>query len=104
MSPSNIPHTPKIFCLNKPSGVSSAAFLGSFKFFLGKRFSKVGHFGTLDPFACGVLLVGVGGAMRLMDLVHQELPKTYLAVGKFGISSDTGDREGVKNIFHNAIL
>lgn len=94
-------HSPKIFALNKPAGVSSAHYLGDFKRHLGKRFKKVGHFGTLDPFACGVLLVGVGGAMRLMDLVHQELPKTYLAVGKLGIESTTGDVEGVKKLWHS---
>jgi tRNA pseudouridine55 synthase len=55
---------------------------------------RIGHFGTLDPFACGVLLIGVGGAARLNDLVHAHLPKTYLAVGKIGIETDTGDWEG----------
>jgi tRNA pseudouridine55 synthase len=97
----SVTHTPKIFALMKPSGVSSAHYLGAFKRFLGKRYEKVGHFGTLDPFACGVLLVGVGGAMRLMDMVHQELPKSYLAVGKLGIESNTGDREGEKTFFND---
>jgi tRNA pseudouridine55 synthase len=97
----SVTHTPKIFALNKPSGISSAHYLGAFKRFLAKRYEKVGHFGTLDPFACGVLLVGVGGAMRLMDMVHQELPKSYLAVGKLGIESNTGDIEGEKILFHS---
>lgn len=57
-------------------------------------FGKIGHFGTLDPFACGVLMVGIGGAARLNELIHADLPKTYLAVGKLGIEKDTGDHEG----------
>jgi tRNA pseudouridine55 synthase len=96
-------HDPKIFALNKPVNVSSAKFLGEFKRSLGKKYSKVGHFGTLDPFAGGVLLVGVAGAMRLMDLVQHDLSKTYLAVGKLGVSSDTGDREGKKTILHDEL-
>jgi tRNA pseudouridine55 synthase len=55
---------------------------------------RLGHFGTLDPFACGVLLVGVGGAARLNDFVHAHLPKTYLAVGRLGIQTDTADWQG----------
>ncbi len=55
---------------------------------------KIGHFGTLDPFACGVLLIGINGAQRLNDYIHDYLPKTYLAVGKLGIYSDTGDMTG----------
>lgn len=57
-------------------------------------FGKIGHFGTLDPFACGVLMIGVGGAARLNELVHSELPKTYVAKGVLGIEKDTGDLEG----------
>lgn len=55
---------------------------------------RLGHFGTLDPFASGVLLVGVGGAARLNDFVHAHLPKTYLAVGRLGIQTDTADWQG----------
>jgi tRNA pseudouridine55 synthase len=54
-------------------------------------FGKIGHFGTLDPFASGVLMVGICGAARLNDFIHDFLPKTYLAVGKLGIETPTGD-------------
>mgnify|MGYP003966244545 FL=1 len=47
--------------------------------------------GTLDPFASGILLVAVGGATRINDYVHRFLPKTYLAVGKLGVWTETGD-------------
>ena len=53
--------------------------------------TKIGHFGTLDPFASGLLLVGIGQGTRLNDIVHQYLPKTYLAVGKLMVATATGD-------------
>ena len=54
---------------------------------------KAGHGGTLDPAADGVLPILVNLATRLADFIH-EWPKTYLASVTFGITSDTGDREG----------
>jgi tRNA pseudouridine55 synthase len=54
---------------------------------------KVGHAGTLDPFATGLLLVLVGPATRAQRFL-MELPKTYRAVARLGWRSDTGDREG----------
>jgi tRNA pseudouridine55 synthase len=54
---------------------------------------KVGHAGTLDPFATGLLLVLVGRATRVQRFL-MALPKTYEAVGRFGAVSSTGDPEG----------
>ena len=54
---------------------------------------KVGHAGTLDPFATGLLLVLVGGATRVQRFLLT-LPKTYRAVARLGWLSDTGDRDG----------
>lgn len=62
-----------------------------FKRNLKQDYGKIGHFGTLDPFASGVMLIAVAGASRLNDLVHEYLPKTYLAVGKLGVETETGD-------------
>jgi len=53
---------------------------------------RVGHAGTLDPLAEGVLPVGVGNAARLLDFLPDE--KEYIAGVKFGYVSDTYDREG----------
>jgi tRNA pseudouridine55 synthase len=53
----------------------------------------VGHGGTLDPFAEGLLLVLVGQATRLMELMHP-LPKTYLATLKWGVETENGDPTG----------
>ena len=54
---------------------------------------KVGHAGTLDPLATGVLILGIGQATRLLEYV-QRMPKTYVATFLFGQSSDTDDIEG----------
>jgi tRNA pseudouridine55 synthase len=54
---------------------------------------KVGHAGTLDPFATGLLLVLVGQATRAQRF-FMDLPKTYRAVARLGWTSDTGDRDG----------
>jgi tRNA pseudouridine55 synthase len=57
------------------------------------RGGKVGHAGTLDPFATGLLLVLVGRATRAQRF-FMALPKTYRAVARLGAVSSTGDPEG----------
>ena len=57
------------------------------------RGTKVGHAGTLDPFATGLLLVLVGRATRAQRFL-MGLPKTYRAVARLGWTSDSGDRDG----------
>jgi tRNA pseudouridine55 synthase len=57
------------------------------------RGTKVGHAGTLDPFATGLLLVLIGRATRAQRFL-MALPKTYRAVARLGWVSDTGDRDG----------
>lgn len=57
----------------------------------GKR--RVGHAGTLDPFATGLLILLVGRATRVQRYL-MELPKTYEVVARFGATSTTGDPEG----------
>jgi len=54
---------------------------------------KVGHAGTLDPFATGLLLVLVGSATRAQRFL-MGLPKSYRATARLGWQSDTGDRDG----------
>lgn len=55
--------------------------------------AKVGHAGTLDPMATGLLVLGMGRATRLMRFI-QDLPKTYHAEARFGIATDTLDADG----------
>jgi tRNA pseudouridine55 synthase len=59
---------------------------------LGKR--RVGHAGTLDPFATGLLILLIGRATRVQRYL-MELPKTYEVVARLGAVSTTGDPEGV---------
>jgi tRNA pseudouridine55 synthase len=84
---------PLVFNIFKPARMSSYDIVRHFKRHLPHGFGKIGHFGTLDPFASGVLMIGIGGAARLNDYIHDFLPKTYLAVGKLGIETPTGDYE-----------
>lgn len=60
---------------------------------LRKSKTKVGHAGTLDPLAEGVLVLGVGSAVRLVSYVQQQ-PKHYLATFRLGASTISGDLEG----------
>src|SRR4051812_34161750 len=76
----------------KPAGVTSHDVVAAERRKLGKSV-KVGHAGTLDPFATGLLLVLVGSATRAQRWL-MELPKTYRAVARLGWTSDTGDRDG----------
>ncbi len=82
---------PLIYNVFKPTRQTSYDVIRHFKRNLPTGFGKIGHFGTLDPFAAGVLMIGTGGAARLNELIHEHLPKTYLAVGKLGIETPTGD-------------
>lgn len=81
---------PFILNLNKPPGISSQTMIRQWKPKL-RGMGKIGHFGTLDPFAQGVLMLGIGGAQRLNEYIHQCLPKTYLAKGILGVETATGD-------------
>ena len=77
--------------INKPAGMSSAAMVGAIKRLTGEK--RVGHAGTLDPMAAGVLPIMVGRATRLFDyLVDKQ--KEYEAVCAFGAATDTQDATG----------
>ena len=76
----------------KPTGVTSHDVVAEVRRSL-PRGTKVGHAGTLDPFATGLLLVLVGRATRAQRFL-MALPKTYRAVARLGWTSDTGDRDG----------
>jgi tRNA pseudouridine55 synthase len=77
----------------KPEGVTSHDVVEGIRRRPLARGAKVGHSGTLDPFATGLLLVLVGQATRLQRF-FTALPKTYRTLARFGASSDTGDRTG----------
>ena len=75
---------------DKPAGVTSHDVVAELRRELGV---KVGHAGTLDPFATGLLLVLLGRATRLQRYL-MPLPKTYLATARLGWRSSTGDPDG----------
>ena len=76
----------------KPAGVTSHDVVAEVRRSLPRK-TKVGHAGTLDPFATGLLLVLVGRATRAQRF-FMDLPKTYRAVARLGWTSTTGDRDG----------
>lgn len=76
----------------KPAGVSSHDVVAGVRRGL-PRGTKVGHAGTLDPFATGLLLVLVGRATRAQRFL-MGLPKSYRVVARLGWCSDTGDPDG----------
>jgi tRNA pseudouridine55 synthase len=83
--------TSGVVLVNKPAGMSSAHVVGRVKrLFRGLR---VGHAGTLDPFATGLLVCLVGRATRLTHYVQDGI-KTYSGLIKFGIETDSDDITG----------
>lgn len=81
--------------LAKPPGWTSRAVVD--RVVRCHRRVKVGHAGTLDPLATGVLVVCVGAATRLIEYV-QRMPKTYRTVVRLGARSDTDDADGVVTV------
>jgi tRNA pseudouridine55 synthase len=81
-----------VILYDKPAGVTSHDVVAHTRQRLGKG-TKVGHAGTLDPFATGLLLVLVGRATRAQRFL-MALPKAYETVARFGATSTTGDRDG----------
>jgi tRNA pseudouridine55 synthase len=76
----------------KPAGVTSHDVVAEVRRSMPRK-TKVGHAGTLDPFATGLLLILVGRATRAQRFL-MGLPKTYRAVARLGWTSTTGDRDG----------
>jgi tRNA pseudouridine55 synthase len=81
-----------VLLYDKPSGVTSHDIVASVRRKLG-RGTKVGHAGTLDPFATGLLLILIGPATRVQRFL-MPLPKTYEVTARFGAVSSTGDPDG----------
>jgi tRNA pseudouridine55 synthase len=81
-----------ILLYDKPAGATSHDVVASVRRTLPRK-TKVGHAGTLDPFATGLLLVLVGRATRAQRF-FMALPKRYEVVARFGAVSSTGDPEG----------
>ncbi len=93
--------TDGVVLYDKPSGITSHDVVARVRRALGQGVGggrinariKVGHAGTLDPFATGLLLILVGRATRVQRFL-MALPKTYETTARFGAVSTTGDPEG----------
>jgi len=79
--------------IDKPAGFTSHDVVAKVRKILGIK--RVGHTGTLDPFATGVLVVMVGRATRLAQFLDKDR-KSYQALMRLGFSTDTGDKTGVR--------
>lgn len=80
-----------ILIIDKPAGITSHDVVNRVRRIL--RTKRVGHTGTLDPFATGVMVVLVGQATRLAQFLDKD-EKEYVADVRFGFETDTGDRTG----------
>lgn len=85
------PQTDGVLVVDKPPGMTSHDVVDSVRRTLKTR--KVGHAGTLDPDATGILLLGVGKATRFLAYA-QAAPKRYVAGARFGSSTTTHDASG----------
>ncbi|MEV8024567.1 tRNA pseudouridine(55) synthase TruB [Microbacterium sp. NPDC080220] len=82
-----------ILLVDKPGGVTSHDIVARARRALNTR--KIGHAGTLDPMATGLLVLGVGHATRLLTYVVG-LDKTYEATIRLGVTTDSDDADGVE--------
>ncbi len=84
---------PRFLLVDKPAGWTSHDVVARVRKASGIK--KVGHAGTLDPMATGLLVIGLGRATRLLRFI-QDLPKVYEADVLFGVATDSLDADGVE--------
>lgn len=84
-------HLSGVLLIDKPEGPSSAQVVGNVKSILGAK--KVGHLGTLDPFASGLLPLGINEATKIAD-IFLAAQKGYSGVIALGMETDTQDATG----------
>ena len=80
-----------LLIINKPAGITSHDVVARCRKILKTK--RIGHTGTLDPFATGVMVILVGQATRLAQFLDKDI-KEYEAVVRFGFETDTGDKTG----------
>jgi tRNA pseudouridine55 synthase len=83
--------TDGLLLVDKPAGITSHTAVDRARHILGTR--RIGHAGTLDPFATGLLILLVGRATRLLPFLDAE-PKVYRATIRFGLRTTTDDLTG----------
>lgn len=82
-----------ILIIDKPAGMTSHDVVARVRRILKTK--RVGHTGTLDPFATGVMVMLIGKATRLAQFLDKD-EKQYEAIFRFGFETDTGDRTGLQ--------
>ena len=93
----------RIILVDKPAGISSFGVVAKVRGFLRAKCGhkvKVGHTGTLDPFATGLLII-LTGKMTKKSSEFLKLDKEYIATMKLGYVSSTGDPEGEIQLYSN---
>ena len=90
-----------LLVVDKPAGWTSHDIVAKCRGIVGQR--RIGHSGTLDPDATGVLLVGLGRVTRLLRFLT-DLPKSYTAEVVFGVSTSTLDASGEVVATHDMSL
>jgi tRNA pseudouridine55 synthase len=86
-----MPDVPELLLIDKPKGITSFGVIRQLRRTLGVK--KIGHAGTLDPLASGLMILGVGkGTKKLTELI--KLDKEYIAEIRIGERRTTGDLEG----------
>jgi len=90
-----------ILSIDKPAGITSARVVSHVKRVL-PRGTKIGHAGTLDPFATGVLLLLIGRATKLCEQL-MESPKQYVTTVRLGATTDTDDLDSPEHPTPNVI-
>ena len=78
--------------INKPSGITSHDVVDELRKIT--KIKKIGHAGTLDPFATGLLILGIGREFTKKLSIFQKKDKEYVATLRLGAESDTFDRDG----------
>ena len=86
-----VPLREGLIVVDKPAGLTSHDVVARLRRIVGTR--RVGHAGTLDPMATGVLVCGIGRATRLLGLLAL-VDKEYLATIRLGVSTTSDDAEG----------
>ena len=81
----------QILLIDKPAGITSHDVVDRVRRIFNTR--RVGHAGTLDPFATGLLIIGVNKATKSLQN-YSGMDKTYEATARLGATSDTYDLEG----------
>ncbi len=78
--------------IDKPAGITSHGVVAQLRRVVRQK--RVGHAGTLDPAATGVLVTALGNATRLIEYVQDATSKRYLAEVRLGVTTSTDDAEG----------